>query len=147
MGIDVGEDGRRGLKTETMPDYEAIRAARRRFLIVGGSGQGMTFYDPLNDRMVTVHNVTQWINDRTESKVSWKRIADEQWRSLMPTPAYRPNQPVVFGDEEGFNFRNIWVKPEVEPAVDAKAEPFIDFLTFAVGEEKANYLIDWLEFK
>lgn len=143
MGIDVGEDGRRDLKTETMPDAEAIRAARRRFLIVSGAGQGMTFYDPLNDRMVTVHNVAQWINDRTKSPVSWKRIADGHWRSLMPTPAYRPNQPVVFEDEEGFNFRNIWVKPEVEPAFDAKAEPFVDFLTFAVGEEKAAYLIDW----
>ena len=109
MGIDVGEDGRRDLKTETMPDYEAIRAARSRFLIVSGAGQGMTFYDPLNDRMVTVHNVAQWINDRTKSPVSWKRIADGQWRSLMPTPAYRPNQPVVFEDEEGFNFRNIYI--------------------------------------
>ena len=143
MCIDVGEDGRRDLKTETMPDYEAISAARRRFLIVGGAGQGMTFYDPLNDRMVTVHNVAQWINDRTESPVSWKRIADGQWRSLMPSVAYRPNEPVVFEDEEGFNFRNIWVKPEVDPAVNATAEPFVDFLNFAVGEEKANYLIDW----
>ena len=145
MCIDVGEDGRRDLKTETMPDCEAISAARRRFLIVGGAGQGMTFYDPLNDRMVTVHNVAQWINDRTddESPVSWKRIADGQWRSLMPSVAYCPNQPVVFEDEEGFNFRNIWVKPEVDPAVNATAEPFVEFLTFAVGEEKANYLIDW----
>ena len=103
MGIDVGEDGRRDLKTETMPDYEAILAARRRFLIVGGAGQGMTFYDPLNDRTVTVHNVAQWINDRTKSPVTWKRIADGQWRSLMPSVAYRPNEPVVFEDEEGFN--------------------------------------------
>ena len=78
MGIDVGEDGRQDLKTETMPDYEAIRAARRRFLIVGGSGTGMTFYDPLNDRTVTVHNVAQWINDRTESPVSWQRVAAGQ---------------------------------------------------------------------
>ena len=130
MGIDVGEGGRQDLKTETMPDYEAIWAARRRFLIVGGSGTGMTFYDPLNDRTVTVHNVAQWINDRTESPVSWQRVAAGQWGALMPTAAYRPNQPVVFRDDEGFNFRNIWVKPDVDPSVNATAEPFVEFLTY-----------------
>lgn len=126
-----------------MPDFEAIKAARGRFLVVSGAGQGMIFYDPLNDRIVTVHNVAQWINDRTEATVSWKRVAYEQWRSLVPTDAYRPNQPVVFEDAEGFNFKNIWVAPKVEPALDAKAEPFIEFLNFAVGEAKAAYLIDW----
>ena len=39
----------------------------------------MTFYDPLS-RVITVHNVTQWINDRTEAGVM-ERVAAGQWRS------------------------------------------------------------------
>lgn len=122
-----------------------IEQAQQRFLITTGQGMGLKFYDPKNNREITIHNVVGWINDQMTDgdHISALQAANTRWNSLLPGAIYRPNEPPVVKDEEGFCILNIWKEPTVKP-IDHSADKFIEFLNFAFGKEAAQYILKWL---
>ena len=124
----------------------AVERALTRFFVVSGAGQGMRFYDPVNKRELTIHNIVSWINQliNNAESVGWSELVNKRWRALLPKAEYRPNQKPVFEIEPGFFVRNIWAAPDVVP--DERCDPtfFIRFLDSAIGREEREYVIKWL---
>ena len=76
-----------------------------------------------------------------------KLVTHIPFRALAPTALYRPNEPVVI-NRQGIWFLNSWIKPVFDERRNAvSAQPFLDHLDRALGNDAAKYLIDVLSYR
>jgi hypothetical protein len=143
--LDIVEDDMTA-EQSAIPKFVAINQALGRFFVVSGTGQGMRFYDPVNQCQLTIHNVANWINQRIgkDEFLGWGELVQKRWRALLPEAQYRPHQPPVFAIEPGLYVRNVWSAPEIEPSAEADPTFFLEFLDHAIGRDERRYLIKWL---
>ena len=104
--LDIVEDDMT-VEQSAIPKFVAINHALARFFVVSGNGQGMRFYDPVNQCQLTIHNVVNWINQRigTDESLGWGELVQKRWRALLPETQYRPHQPPVFAIELDGKYR------------------------------------------
>ena len=127
------------------PIYIAMQRAAARFYVVSGTNQGMNFLDTRNQRILNIHNVVSYLNANSADPVGWQAVASYQhWRSLLPQDEYHPSQPPIMELEPGLCVKNLWRAPEVEPDSASNPWPFTHFMSFAFGDEEAQYMIKWL---
>lgn len=125
--------------------HTAMQRAAARFYVISGTNQGMNFLDTHTQRILNIHNVVSYLNANSADPVGWQEVAFYQhWRSLLPQDEYHPYQPPIIELEQGLCVKNLWRAPEVQPNPDANPWPFTSFMSFAFGDEEAQYMIKWL---